>query len=104
MKRLLRSLNTSMEQMGLMACFRDVSSIFVTIVLSLANDVINALPPSCPYSYDVIFAGSPLELLKKFVLFNHKVIFAAEGFIWPDESLEDKYPPVRSGKRYLNSG
>ncbi|XP_048475997.1 multifunctional procollagen lysine hydroxylase and glycosyltransferase LH3-like [Rhincodon typus] len=55
-------------------------------------------------SYDVIFAGSPLELLKKFVLFNHKVIFAAEGFIWPDESLEDKYPPVRSGKRYLNSG
>ncbi|XP_059498697.1 multifunctional procollagen lysine hydroxylase and glycosyltransferase LH3-like isoform X1 [Stegostoma tigrinum] len=55
-------------------------------------------------SYDVIFAGSPLELLKKFVLFNHKVIFAAEGFIWPDESLADKYPPVRSGKPYLNSG
>ncbi|XP_043539575.1 multifunctional procollagen lysine hydroxylase and glycosyltransferase LH3-like, partial [Chiloscyllium plagiosum] len=55
-------------------------------------------------SYDVIFAGSPLELLKKFILFNHKVVFAAEGFIWPDEALADKYPPVRNGKRYLNSG
>ncbi|XP_067879645.1 multifunctional procollagen lysine hydroxylase and glycosyltransferase LH3-like [Heterodontus francisci] len=55
-------------------------------------------------SYDVIFAGPPLELLKKFVEFNHKVIFAAEGFIWPDQTLAEKYPPIRNGKRYLNSG
>ncbi|XP_006637768.2 procollagen-lysine,2-oxoglutarate 5-dioxygenase 2 isoform X1 [Lepisosteus oculatus] len=55
-------------------------------------------------SYDVIFAGGPEELLKKFQQANHKVLFAAEGLIWPDKRLADKYPSVRSGKRFLNSG
>ncbi|XP_062377218.1 procollagen-lysine,2-oxoglutarate 5-dioxygenase 2 isoform X2 [Sardina pilchardus] len=55
-------------------------------------------------SYDVIFAGSPEELLRKFQQANHKVMFAAEGLIWPDKKLVEKYPPVRSGKRFLNSG
>uniref|UniRef100_A0A672UWP6 procollagen-lysine 5-dioxygenase n=1 Tax=Strigops habroptila TaxID=2489341 RepID=A0A672UWP6_STRHB len=54
--------------------------------------------------YDVIFAGSPEELLKKFQETNHKVVFAADGLIWPDKRLADKYPVVRSGKRFLNSG
>nr|XP_057916622.1 procollagen-lysine,2-oxoglutarate 5-dioxygenase 2 isoform X1 [Doryrhamphus excisus] len=55
-------------------------------------------------SYDLIFAGGPEEILRKFQQANHKVIFAAEGLIWPDKRLADKYPSVRSGKRYLNSG
>ncbi|XP_066455443.1 procollagen-lysine,2-oxoglutarate 5-dioxygenase 2 isoform X1 [Eleutherodactylus coqui] len=55
-------------------------------------------------SYDVIFAGDPEELLTNFQQFNHKVVFAAEGLVWPDKRLADKYPVVRSGKRYLNSG
>ncbi|XP_014892487.1 procollagen-lysine,2-oxoglutarate 5-dioxygenase 2 isoform X2 [Poecilia latipinna] len=55
-------------------------------------------------SYDLIFAGGPEEILKKFQQANHKVLFAAEGVIWPDKRLADKYPLVRSGKRYLNSG
>ncbi|XP_033841716.1 procollagen-lysine,2-oxoglutarate 5-dioxygenase 2 isoform X2 [Periophthalmus magnuspinnatus] len=55
-------------------------------------------------SYDLIFAGGPEEILKKFQQANHKVIFAAEGLVWPDKRLADKYPSVRSGKRYLNSG
>ncbi|XP_041923645.1 procollagen-lysine,2-oxoglutarate 5-dioxygenase 2 isoform X1 [Alosa sapidissima] len=55
-------------------------------------------------SYDVIFAGSPEELLRKFQQANHKVVFAAEGLIWPDKKLVEKYPSVRSGKRFLNSG
>ncbi|KAM4694589.1 procollagen-lysine,2-oxoglutarate 5-dioxygenase 2 isoform 2-T2 [Discoglossus pictus] len=55
-------------------------------------------------SYDVIFAGGPEELLKKFQQANHKVVFAAEGLIWPDKRLADRYPVVRSGKRFLNSG
>ncbi|XP_057679969.1 procollagen-lysine,2-oxoglutarate 5-dioxygenase 2 isoform X1 [Corythoichthys intestinalis] len=55
-------------------------------------------------SYDLIFAGGPEEILRKFQQVNHKVIFAAEGLIWPDKRLADKYPSVRSGKRYLNSG
>ncbi|XP_061777230.1 procollagen-lysine,2-oxoglutarate 5-dioxygenase 2 [Nerophis ophidion] len=55
-------------------------------------------------SYDLIFAGGPEEILRKFQQANHKVIFAAEGLVWPDKRLADKYPSVRSGKRYLNSG
>ncbi|XP_056420796.1 procollagen-lysine,2-oxoglutarate 5-dioxygenase 2 isoform X1 [Hyla sarda] len=55
-------------------------------------------------SYDVIFAGGPEELLKKFQQSKHKVLFAAEALIWPDKRLSDKYPVVRSGKRFLNSG
>ncbi|XP_064008901.1 procollagen-lysine,2-oxoglutarate 5-dioxygenase 2 isoform X1 [Pogoniulus pusillus] len=54
--------------------------------------------------YDVIFAGGPEELLKKFQEANHKVVFAADGLIWPDKRLADKYPVVRTGKRFLNSG
>lgn len=32
------------------------------------------------------------------------MVFAADGLIWPDKKLADKYPVVRSGKRFLNSG
>ncbi|MGH0189121.1 UNVERIFIED_CONTAM: hypothetical protein FKN15_033523 [Acipenser sinensis] len=47
---------------------------------------------------------SPRELLLKFQRFNHRVVFSAEGFCWPDQKLASKYPPVYNGKRYLNSG
>lgn len=63
-----------------------------------------SLPVALPRSYDLIFAGGPEELLRKFQQANHKVVFAAEGLVWPDKRLADKYPSVRSGKRYLNSG
>lgn len=56
------------------------------------------------YSYDLVFSGGPEEILRKFQQANHKVLFAAEGLIWPDKKLADKYPSIRSGKRYLNSG
>ncbi|XP_051538136.1 procollagen-lysine,2-oxoglutarate 5-dioxygenase 2-like isoform X2 [Myxocyprinus asiaticus] len=55
-------------------------------------------------SYDLIFAGGPEEILRKFHQMNHKVVFAADGIIWPDTRLEEKYPSVRNGKRFLNSG
>uniref|UniRef100_A0A667YLU3 procollagen-lysine 5-dioxygenase n=1 Tax=Myripristis murdjan TaxID=586833 RepID=A0A667YLU3_9TELE len=55
-------------------------------------------------SYDLIFAGGPEEILRKFQQANHKVLFAAEGLVWPDKQLADKYPSVRRGKRFLNSG
>ncbi|XP_077100272.1 procollagen-lysine,2-oxoglutarate 5-dioxygenase 2 isoform X1 [Siphateles boraxobius] len=55
-------------------------------------------------SYDLIFAGGPEEILRKFQQTNHKLAFAAEGIIWPDSRLVEKYPSVRSGKRFLNSG
>ncbi|XP_066527094.1 multifunctional procollagen lysine hydroxylase and glycosyltransferase LH3 [Hoplias malabaricus] len=55
-------------------------------------------------SYDVIFAGGPEEVLRKFSRFKHRVVFSAEGFCWPNQKLAPKYPAVHSGKRYLNSG
>eukprot|EP00069_Balaena_mysticetus_P012797 bmy_07695T0 len=54
--------------------------------------------------FNVIFAGGPEEVLKKFQKSNHKVVFAADGILWPDKRLADKYPTVHIGKRYLNSG
>ncbi|KAK1157360.1 procollagen-lysine,2-oxoglutarate 5-dioxygenase 1-like isoform X2 [Acipenser oxyrinchus oxyrinchus] len=55
-------------------------------------------------SYDVVFASDPKELLKKFQQTNHRVVFSAESLIWPDRHLEDKYPHVREGKRFISSG
>ncbi|CAI5791219.1 multifunctional procollagen lysine hydroxylase and glycosyltransferase LH3 [Podarcis lilfordi] len=55
-------------------------------------------------SYDVILAGSPIELLWKFLQFKSNVVFSAESFCWPEWSLAEKYPPVGVGKRFLNSG
>nr|XP_057906612.1 procollagen-lysine,2-oxoglutarate 5-dioxygenase 1 isoform X2 [Doryrhamphus excisus] len=55
-------------------------------------------------SYDVIFASSPKELIKKFVQAKHKVVFSSESLIWPDRHLEDKHPHVREGNRFLGSG
>ncbi|XP_046726464.1 procollagen-lysine,2-oxoglutarate 5-dioxygenase 1 isoform X2 [Silurus meridionalis] len=55
-------------------------------------------------SYDVIFSSGPKELLKKFQQTKHKVLFSSETLIWPDRHLEDKYPHVREGKRFLGAG
>ncbi|XP_015254346.1 PREDICTED: procollagen-lysine,2-oxoglutarate 5-dioxygenase 1 [Cyprinodon variegatus] len=55
-------------------------------------------------SYDVVFASGPKELLKKFQQAKHKVVFSSESLIWPDRHLEDKYPHVREGNRFLGSG
>lgn len=55
-------------------------------------------------SYDVVFASGPKELLKKFQQTRHKVVFSSESLIWPDRHLEDKYPHVIEGNRFLGSG
>ncbi|XP_041130016.1 procollagen-lysine,2-oxoglutarate 5-dioxygenase 1-like isoform X1 [Polyodon spathula] len=55
-------------------------------------------------SYDVVFASGPKELLKKFQQASHRVVFSAESLVWPDRYLEDKYPHVREGQRFLSSG
>ena len=57
-----------------------------------------------PDSYDLIFSGGPEEVLSKFQQTGHRVVFAAEALVWPDKRLAEKYPSVRSGKRFLNSG
>ncbi len=35
---------------------------------------------------------------------NARILFGAESFCWPDESLANEYPEVHRGRRYLNSG
>ncbi|XP_069690681.1 procollagen-lysine,2-oxoglutarate 5-dioxygenase 1 isoform X2 [Periplaneta americana] len=55
-------------------------------------------------SYDVILLSGVDKMIEQFENFDAKVVFSAEGFCWPDESLASKYPTVQRGKRYLNSG
>ncbi len=55
-------------------------------------------------SYDVVLLEEPEVILDKFSKFEARVVFGAEGFCWPDANLEQDYPPVEFGKRFLNSG
>lgn len=56
-------------------------------------------------SYDVVFTNGASEILEKFRKMDARVVFAAEGFCWPDKSLAEKYPVVTANeKRFLNSG
>ena len=55
-------------------------------------------------SYDVICCGSPEEVVNKYEKMDHKIVFAAEKYCWPDKELSKQYPEVSSKYRYLNSG
>ncbi|KRZ83626.1 Procollagen-lysine,2-oxoglutarate 5-dioxygenase, partial [Trichinella sp. T8] len=54
--------------------------------------------------YDVIINANAEIILERFYKSGANVLFSAEGFCWPDDSLAVEYPVVKSGKRYLNSG
>jgi len=56
------------------------------------------------YSYDVLLLGTGEQILKQFKMSNAKILFGAESFCWPDETLANDYPEVIRGKRFLNSG
>ncbi|CAI5441459.1 unnamed protein product [Caenorhabditis angaria] len=57
-------------------------------------------------AYDVVFNANSETILRKY--FEHfgdkNVVFGAEPFCWPDQSLTPEYPIVEFGKRFLNSG
>lgn len=55
-------------------------------------------------SYDVMLIAPAEEILTQFQLSGAKILFSAEPFCWPDESLAEQYPVVQRGKRFLNSG
>ncbi|XP_076804247.1 procollagen-lysine,2-oxoglutarate 5-dioxygenase 1-like isoform X1 [Clavelina lepadiformis] len=55
-------------------------------------------------SYDVVFTAGKEEILTKFKEFNARIVFSAESTIWPDGLLENRYPEVTFGKRFLCSG
>ncbi|KAL1116366.1 hypothetical protein AAG570_004841 [Ranatra chinensis] len=54
--------------------------------------------------YDVIFTSGVETILKKFTSFESRVVFSAEYYCWPDESLMPLYPSSESPYKYLNSG
>lgn len=39
------------------------------------------------FSYDVVFTAGADVILERFMDFNCRVVFSAEGFCWPDQSL-----------------
>ncbi|VDK32099.1 unnamed protein product [Taenia asiatica] len=56
-------------------------------------------------SYDVVFMDSVDSFLRKYEALQHRVIFSAEKFCWPQPSLMSKYPVVDENEsRFLNSG
>ncbi|CAJ0606927.1 unnamed protein product [Cylicocyclus nassatus] len=57
-------------------------------------------------AYDVVFAAGPLTILERFETHfpGKRILFGAESYCWPDESLAVDYPLVGFGKRFLNSG
>ena len=55
-------------------------------------------------SYDVVLTGDKEEILAKYDQFNTEIVFGAENFCWPDNSLRSRYPDVKEGMRFLNSG
>lgn len=54
--------------------------------------------------YDVIFIDDLEHIVEKFKKTEARVLFSAEPFCWPDKNLASKYPEVKEGNRYLNSG
>nr|CDJ80155.1 Oxoglutarate iron-dependent oxygenase domain containing protein [Haemonchus contortus] len=57
-------------------------------------------------AYDVVFTASMDTILDRYLTHfeDYRVLFGAEPYCWPDESLAIEYPLVGFGKRYLNSG
>ncbi|KAL7077406.1 hypothetical protein ACQ4LE_003240 [Meloidogyne hapla] len=57
-------------------------------------------------AYDVLINSNSETILRTFFASfpESKILFGAESFCWPDQSLSAKYPPVVFGERYLNSG
>jgi hypothetical protein len=55
-------------------------------------------------SYDVVFASTPQEIIKKFREMRAEIVFSTEKTCWPDDSLSDEYPVVESEYKFLNSG
>lgn len=54
--------------------------------------------------YDVIFINDLEYIVQKFKNFEARILFSAEPYCWPDKNLASKYPEVKDGNRYLNSG
>lgn len=54
--------------------------------------------------YDVVLLGTSDEIVEQFKKMDARIVFSAEPYCWPDESLADIYPITESRYKYLNSG
>ena len=80
--------------------------------INLLKKYLNSLSKDCDEkmivfsdNYDAVITGTPEQLLEKFKKFNCDILFSAEALLWPDESLEDKFPKYTDTPyRFLNSG
>lgn len=54
--------------------------------------------------YDVVLLGTSDQIVEQFKMMDARIVFSAEPYCWPDESLADKYPITESRYKYLNSG
>ncbi|CAL4066713.1 unnamed protein product, partial [Meganyctiphanes norvegica] len=54
-------------------------------------------------SQSAVLSAGPSRLVEEFQRFETNVLISADGFCWPDRTLEPEYPKVERGKRYLNS-
>jgi len=54
--------------------------------------------------YDVVFLTGTEEIEEKWKKAECKVLFGAEKVLWPDRSIEEKFPEENESYRFLNSG
>lgn len=54
--------------------------------------------------YDVFVANNLEEIIRRYLEFKCKVLFAAEKVCWPNESIAQYFPQSHTQYRYLNSG
>lgn len=54
--------------------------------------------------YDVFSAENIEEIVRRYLEFKCKVVFACEETCWPDQSIAENFPESETPYRYLNSG
>ncbi len=61
-------------------------------------------------AYDIVYNDNLNQIVRRYMSFNTKVLFAAEQFIWPNKKLKKKFDQAQSKTefdtkyKYLNSG
>merc|ERR1711971_258083 len=56
-------------------------------------------------SYDVVISAGKEAILAQYDKMGADILFGAENFCWPDQSLREDYPEAKEkGMRFLNSG
>jgi len=88
--------------------FQDMSGPGGGMKLNLMREYLNTLPDHDVVlfvdAYDVFFADDLKTITQRYLGFKTNVLFSAERYCWPDESLAPEFPESETPYRYLNSG